>query len=176
MVSRKHSLALLCLWCIFFFCLRAKVLNLILPSTLGRRGASESATQTPHVTERAWKITLCLLCQKPKRITWSLVGTPFQTTYQFQVMQMPVLSFPFLSLFLSHFTDLILLSGTSLNLLMSFSRQRLARGTHDFRYLPGTIMQTIPCLHKMWLFFTLGGLVTVAARWPVSAEFCSSSL
>lgn len=72
-VTRKHLLVLLSPWW-FFFCLVPKVLNLILPSRLGRRGASESAPQTPHVTDRAWKITFCLLCQNPKQlISWSLV-------------------------------------------------------------------------------------------------------
>lgn len=133
-----------------FFCLGAKVLNLILPSRLGRRGASESAPQAPHVTDRAWKITFCLLCQNPKQlITWSLLcnflssyisvwsDTDTSVIFSFSVPFSLSLHRPDTSLRAQFkFTDEIL------------KTKSLARETHDFRYPAWTIWRE-PCLHKM---------------------------
>lgn len=86
-------------------CHGAKVLNVLLPSALGR--SCRKRNQTPHVTDRDRKITLCLLCQNPTElITNTECAIPFQATYRFRVIEIPVLSFPLLSVFLSRFTDL----------------------------------------------------------------------
>lgn len=39
----------------------------------------------------------------------------------------------------------------------------------------GLFEWSLVCI-KCWLFFLLGGLVTMAVCWPISAEFCSASL
>lgn len=148
-------------------CLGAKVLGLILPFTLRRRGAwKHSPDSTCH-----WQ-SPCAFCVKNQLVTWSLACNCLSSYVS--VIEIPVLSFPFQSLFLSQFTDLILLSGASLNLLKRFSGQRLTGETHDSRYPAWTIWME-PCLHKVLSIISpwrLGDRDSVLACFCTTLQHC----